>query len=106
MENKKDKMAAALRYQHGYRCLTYLRRSIFSNTILAKDNKPTLIDEDTVEVKTVDQTVSISKSRDYIIINVLISVVWSPRYVWSASRAEEKVCTHLHPSTECNAVRY
>lgn len=43
----------------------HLRRSIFSTTILGEANKPALTEERTVEVKTVDQTVSI---LDHVII--------------------------------------
>ena len=48
---------AALRHRYACRSFIHLRRSIFSTTTLAKANKPTLIEE-SVEVKTVDQTVS------------------------------------------------
>lgn len=55
--SKKSKMAA-LRHWYGCRSFIHLRRGISSGTILTKNNKPTLIEEDSVEVKTVDQTVS------------------------------------------------
>ena len=57
---------AALRYRYSSQCLIHLRRSIFSSaTMLAKPDKPTIIEEESVEVKTVDQTVS---SLDHVIV--------------------------------------
>ena len=50
---------AALRYRYACRSFIHLRRSIGTTTVAGKANKPTLIEEDSVEVKTVDQTVSI-----------------------------------------------
>ena len=50
---------AALSYRYACRSLIHLRRNIYSTAKLEKANKPTLVEEDSVEVKTVDQTVSI-----------------------------------------------
>lgn len=61
---------AALRYRYPCQSLIHLRRSIFSSTIL-KANKPTLIEEEGVEVKTVDQTVSICTSRDEYVMMII-----------------------------------
>ena len=63
-------MAALRYYWCGCRSFMHLRRSISSSTALAKANKPTLIEEDTVEVKTVDQTVCIC----YHVMNVLLTM--------------------------------
>lgn len=47
---------AALTYRCARQSLIHLRRGIFSSTLLANADKPTIIEEDSIEVKTVDQT--------------------------------------------------
>lgn len=96
---------AALRYRYSSQCLIHLRRSIFSSAaMLAKPDKPTIIEEESVEVKTVDQTVS---SLDHVIViwgSCMSSLVSKACVVYLKNRRKDMCVYSSRPGMQCNQV--
>ena len=93
---------AALGYRYGCRSLMHLRRSIFSTTSLGEANKPAITEEHSVEVKTVDQTVSI---LDHVIIVILLcSLGFEICVVSHKSKRGDMYVYSSQPGTQCSPV--
>ena len=103
--NRRRKMSnmAALGYRYCWRSLMHLRRSIYSTTILGEANKPALTEERHVEVKTVDQTVSIS-DHVIIIIYSLGSLGFKICVVSHKNKREDMYAYSSRPRMQCSPV--